>query len=389
MAITATVIAGFLTPVLQKLMKKSIEKISAEILRRGSGVIKEKISQFLIEKELNDAINEQKVDEFIKKYAEAINDQMEGRIRTIAQLRDSFYTVEEHLKKKEYSEKAAEDFITLAKRISEVNNIMPFSNAGIVLNVVDVDTNQEIKVTDGYYMSALLLRYAAAAYTQIAHKNSPELEGISLSYDTKVRVRFRRPRLLREKPPSQKEEEKGVEYLTFRTAYQNLMNLYIEAKGLSQLYLEAVGCLKGAQLALEKVGKEQETHTNMTLDHLKGLASCFRGEGQYWIFNISDKLPTILETINDQIQGDKEKAKEFLMDTMEVTEEDYKQFMRVLEIYQDLQKGFTGAKDLIEKGVGLLVEGKEKEKFTERLKTVSELAGDKSMIIIDEPKPVL
>ncbi|MBD3189338.1 MAG: hypothetical protein GF308_01775 [Candidatus Heimdallarchaeota archaeon] len=389
MAITATAIAGFLTPILQQLMKKSIEKISAEILKRGSGAIKEKITQFLIEKELNEAINEQKVDEFIKKYAEAINEQMEGRIRTIAQLRDSFYTVEQHLKKQEYSEEAAEDFITLAKRIIEVTNIMPFSSAGIVLNVVDVETNQEIKVTDGHYMSALLLRYAAAAYTQIAHQNSPDLEGVSLSYDTKVKVRFRRPRLLREKPPSQKEEEKGVEYLTFRTAYQNLMNLYIEAEAISQLYLDGVGCLKGAQLALEKVGTEQEMHSNMTINHLKGLAKCFRGEGQYWIFSISDKLPTILETINEQIQGDKEKAKEFLMDTMDATEEDYKQFIHILEIYQDIQKGLTGAKELIEKGLALLREGKEKEKFTKRLEMVSELAGNESMIIIDEPKPIL
>ena len=158
--------------------------------------LKGRADENVLADELVNAIETNQVDSFIEKYQKSIPRDVIEKIRALASMRELFNKASKIITAQKYSQDAANVFIDLAKILDDVMVGMSFEEAGIKeVTVQDAETNDQIHVTSEDYMVALLLRYAAAVWTQIAAMATPMARGWTLTYDAKMDVTLGRPAL--------------------------------------------------------------------------------------------------------------------------------------------------------------------------------------------------
>jgi hypothetical protein len=393
-------------------MIKSLAETSAKALaKKLFGKLKGQFSgESELETALVKAIEENRIEDFIKENENALPSDAVAKLRSLASMKLSFDRVEEILKAQAYTEEAANTFIQLAKSFEDVTTRLSFEEAGVKeIDVEDPETKEKIPVKSEEYTEALLLRYAAAVWTQLAAKLTPELKGWSLEYDSKMNVIIQKPMIPgiarkaeaafdREMPspvPAAAPEmsaaaTRGVDLLRFRSAYTNLMQSYKDGLPIRDNYVKAASCLKSALLKAKAAkGQQREIHKHMDPKHLEGLIQGFRGEAQYWLFNISEDLPQHADTAREIYNEDRKQVEEYLTDTMGVTKAELNEFYDALNLYEDIGRGFSGALKLYKEAADKCSEGKDVDMIKSRISETEKYGSNKSSIFVSDPKPIL
>ncbi|MFX1474465.1 MAG: hypothetical protein ACFFCO_03160, partial [Promethearchaeota archaeon] len=185
MAMFLPYLAALLAPVVTKLFEEELKAAVSWLFKKLKGRVKEEV----LEHQMKSAIEKGKVESFIAKYDKELTPKVKTKLRALARMKNLLESIEKTLKKKRYTERAAESFIELAKLFEEVLEGTSFEEAGIKkIMVKDTETGEEVAVTNEEYMVALLLRFAAAVWTQFGKRSTPESEGWALEYDAKIEV---------------------------------------------------------------------------------------------------------------------------------------------------------------------------------------------------------
>ena len=354
--------------------------------------------------ELVNAIETNQVDSFIEKYQKSIPRDVIEKIRALASMRELFNKASKIITAQKYSQDAANVFIDLAKILDDVMIGISFEEAGIKdVTVQDAETNDQIHVASEDYMVALLFRYAAAVWTQLAATATPMARGWTLEYDAKMEVKLGRPTLDMKKAaaPSmaaperaQKDEESSMGATTsglleFREAYENLMPLYRSGLAIRDQYLNAVSCLKTTLVKVKgiKRGRQERMHKFMDPKHLEGLILAFRGEAQYWQFRMSDDLAQSASTVKRFFEEDSKQVKEWL-NFMDIPKEGFKEFLDALTLYRNFPEGLAGALKLYREGAERCIPGKDRETIDGRINDLQGVSSNKPAVFVPDPRPI-
>ncbi|WXG41094.1 MAG: hypothetical protein WED07_10045 [Candidatus Freyarchaeum deiterrae] len=383
----------FVTPLVT-----AVAKSTATWLSKKFG---DKIKAGKLEQDLIKAVDKGRIEDFIKEYKKYLSEEDIKRIRAIAGLRDLFDKAKRILESKKYTIDAANTFTDLAKTLEDVTTGISFEEAGIkAINVLDSEVNEEIAVTSEEYIVALLLRFAAVVWTQLAMKLTPSMEGWALEYDASIKVVLAPPTLaLNRAMAAEAKEERddeakkavmgGSEFLKFRGDYLSLMQFYREGIAIRNQYLEAVSCLKTAQLKVRVVQGKQKIHKHMTPSHLDGLVSGFRGEAQFWQFNISENLPQLAETVINFYNNNQQGTKKYLQEHLEVSKEEFNEFLDCLNLYQNTRDGFAGALKLYKYAAEKCTPGKDMDMIQGRIVETQKRASNNPKVLVPDSKPIL
>jgi hypothetical protein len=183
---------------------------------------------------------------------------------------------------------------------------------------------------------------------------------------------------------------KTVDLLRFRSAYTNLMQFYKDSLPIKDNYLKAASCVKSALIKAKAAkGRQREIHKHMDPKHLEGLTQGFRGEAQYWLFSISEDLPQHATTAREIYDEDRKEVERYLTDTMGVSKEELNQFFDALNLYENIEKGFSGALKLYRDAADKCVDGKDKDMIRSRISETEKYGSNKSSIFVPDPKPIL
>jgi hypothetical protein len=384
----------FVTPLVTAVAKSTANWVSKKF--------GDKIKAGKLEQDLIKAVDKGRTEDFIKEYKKYLSEEDIKRIRAIASLRDLFTKAERILESKRYTVDAANIFMDLAKTFEDITIGISFEEAGIkAINVRDTEANEEIAVTSEEYIVALLLKFAAVVWTQLAMKLTPSAEGWTLEYDASLKVVEAEPKMafddrLRASEEKEKREDRseiavvdGSEFLKFRGDYISLMQLYREGLAIRNQYLEAVSCLKAAQLKVRKVQSKQKIHKYMNPSHLEGLVLGFRGEAQYWQFNISENLQQLAEDVINFYNKNQQGTKKYLQEHLEVSKEAFNEFLDCLTLYQNIRDGFAGALKLYKNAAEKCASGKDMDMIKSRITEAQKHASNNPKVLVPDPKPVL
>jgi hypothetical protein len=405
MAFTIAAITTTFGPMIKSLAETSAKTLAKKLF----GKLKERFAdESELETALVNAIEDNRIEEFIRENEKALPRDAIAKLHSLASMKSSFDNVEAILKAQVYAEEAASTFIQLAKSFEYITTRLSFDEAGVKeIDVEDPETNEKIAVKSEDYTEALLLRYAAAVWTQLAAKLTPELKGWSLEYDSKMNIVIQKPTILKEArkaelgldremaaptpaPESYAAVAKGVDLLKFRSAYTNLMQFYKDSLPIRDNYVKAASCLKSALLKTKAAkGRQHEIHRHMNPRHLEGLIQGFRAEAQYWLFNISEDLPQHAATAREIYNEDRKQVEEYLTGTMGVTKAELNEFFDALNLYEDIGKGFSGALRLYKEAADKCIEGKDADTIKSRISETERYGSNKSSIIVPDPKPIL
>ncbi|WXG44375.1 MAG: hypothetical protein WED04_10135 [Promethearchaeati archaeon SRVP18_Atabeyarchaeia-1] len=355
--------------------------------------------------ELINAIEMGQVDSFIMKYEKSIPKEVIEKIRALANMRELFNKASRIISAQKYSQDAAKVFIDLARILDDVMVGMSFEEAGIEdVTVQDAETNDQIHVTSEDYMVALLFRYAAAVWTQIAAMATPMARGWTLTYDAKMEVTLGKPQVNMKRaaaPPmasiAKDESAAGREmggprpgFLEFRAAYENLMPLYRNGLAIRDQYLDSVSCLKTALIKVKSIkrGRQDKMHKHMDPRHLEGLILAFRGEAQYWQYRVSDELAQSAAAVKNFFEEDSKQVKEW-MNFMDVPKEGFKEFLDALTLYRNFPEGLAGALRLYKEGAEKCVDGKDRDMIFSRIGDLQAVSSYKPAVFVPDPRPIL
>nr|MDO8080169.1 hypothetical protein [Candidatus Freyarchaeota archaeon] len=383
----------FVTPLVTAVVKST-----ASWLAKKFG---DKFKAGKLEQDLIKAIDKGRIEDFIKDYKKYLSEEDIKRIRAIAGLRDLFSKAGRILESKKYTVDAANTFMDLSKTLEDITTGISFEEAGIkAINVRDSEANEEIAVTSEEYIVALLLRFAAVVWTQLAMKLTPSAKGWALEYDANINIVVAPPRIiLSEAMDTEAKEDRedrskkavvaGSEFLKFRGDYISLMQLYREGVAIKNQYLEAVSCLKSAQLKVRAVQSKQKIHKYMNPSHLEGLVSGFRGEAQFWQFNISENLPQLAETVINFYNRDQNSTKKYLLEHLEVSKQEFNEFLDCLNLYQNIRDGFAGALKLFKNAAEKCASGKDMDMIKSRITEIQKHSSNNPQVLVPDPKPIL
>jgi hypothetical protein len=355
--------------------------------------------------ELVNAIEMGQVDSFIEKYQKSISRDMIEKIRALASMRELFNKASKIISAQKYSQDSASVFIDLAKVLDDVTAGISFEEAGVKdVTVEDAETNDVIHVTSEGYMVALLFRYSAAVWTQLAAMSTPMAKGWTLEYDAKMEVTLGRPELKVKRaaaPPMAsmaKEEMAGDRetggpapgFLEFRAAYENLMSLYRNGLSIRDQYLNAVSCLKTALIKVKSIkrGRQEKMHKYMDPGHLEGLIVAFRGEAQYWQFRVSNELAQSTATVRNFFEEDSKQVKEWL-NFMDVPKEGFKEFLDALTLYRNFPEGLAGALKLYREALEKCLPGRDQDAINKRIGELESVSSNKASVSVPDPKPIM
>nr|MDO8135278.1 hypothetical protein [Candidatus Njordarchaeum guaymaensis] len=291
---------------------------------------------------------------------------------------------------KRYMEGAAEIFVDLARTLEDITLETSLKEAGIKnITVQDTQTKEKVRVTSVEYLAALLLRFAAAVWTQMAMKLTPSVKGWALGYDASITVDFGKPTVKMEEYFAD-ERIRSREFYEFERAYTELMGLYRHGISVRDWYLNAVSCLRAAMIKVRAVQEDrrEKIHKYMDPSHLEGLALGLRGEAQFWQFNISERLPQLTEKVRSYFNRDKEETQGWL-DGIVASELELKQFLDCLELYKNLGDGFAGALRLYKEAAEKCLAGKDQDTINNRIKETEKLTSNNPIVFVLDPKPVL
>jgi hypothetical protein len=407
MALTIAAITTAFGPTIKSLAETSAKELAKKLFGKLKGRF---AGETELETALITAIEGNRIEDFIKENEKNLPGDAVAKLRSLASMKSSFDKVDEILKAQVYTEEAANSFIQFAKSFEDVTSRLSFEEAGVKeIDVEDAETSEKIAVKSEEYTEALLLRYAAAVWTQLGARLTPELKGWSLEYDSKVKVIIQKPTILaaarkaevafdREVPASAPviapeaggAAAKGLDLLRFRSAYTSLMQSYKDSLPVRDNYVKAASCLKSALIKSKAAkGRQHEIHKHMDPKHLEGLIQAFRGEAQYWLFNISEDLAENATMAREIYDEDRKQVEEYLKDTMGVTKAELNEFFDALNLYDDMGKGFSGALKLYKEAADKCSEGKDEDMIKTRISETEKYGSNKSSIFVQDPKPIL
>jgi hypothetical protein len=349
-----------------------------------------------LEKEIIKAFEKGKVESLISKYDAFFTEEVKVKLRAIADLRNLFKRTEKALKKEKYTTEAAQDFTALARILDDTALALSFKEAGIEkIKVKDEETGKEIKVTSEDYFVALLLRFAAAVWTQLGMKLTPSMEGWALEYEkrlryteTKVELKMERegPRSMTLGMPA-RTPRIDQDYQRFRAAYTTLMAAYNQGMEIRTNYLQGVSCLKSAQLKARKAREQQEIHRSMTPNHLAGLVLGFRAEAQYWQFRIAHDNRDALERVQRVVMNYRDVAEQYI-GRMKLSQEEVNNLFDCLTLFENLGDGFAGAFRLYRQASAKCEQGKDAKTLQHRITMITHLTSTNPVIHVPDPPPI-
>ena len=236
------------------------------------------------------------------------------------------------------------------------------------------------------YLVALILRLAGAISSQTARTLVPSGSGWSLEHDPTIEFSLRKPEEIRFRPKA------GVQgavakYSASQKAYLQLVDKYRLATLIQDYYTDAAACIRAAQTRVERVQRVQRIHSYMDPKHLQGLALAMRAEAQYWLFAISDALPSIVSDALKFSKGDAANMSGDLRDLVEFPQNEWNRFIGCLTVYKDIGAGFAGAQDLYKQALGLCRPGKDVEMIQKRVNQAAELAQGNPLYVVADPSP--
>jgi hypothetical protein len=409
MALSIATIATTVSPVIKSLIQKGAKMIASWLYARVKGKFTGEESE--IEKDLMGAIEGKDIEGFIKKYEQDLQPDIVQKIRALGNLNDMFDNVDRVLQYKQYTEDSANIFMELARALDNVVTGVSFAEAGIKeIAVQDAERKEKVSVTSEQYMEAILLRFAAAVWTQLAAKLTPSMKGWALEYDASMNVVATRPQILDEMVASKKamaaeamagrpmpapapmmrEKEVALDTVKFRSAYNRLMQLYRDSLPIRDHYLKAVSCLRAAQSkVMTAKDRQHKMHKYMGMKHLEALALGFRAEAQYWQFNMSESLPELAATVKSFYEANPEYTTRLLTGDMAISKAELGQFMDALALYQSLEDGFAGAYRLYKDAKDRCEGGNDEKMIKGRMDETKKRSSKTPIIFVVDPKPIL
>lgn len=351
-------VTSLIEPFVKLFAKKLVEELAEDLTRR----LPEKFKDFLKDREIKklpDRISKavmsgntsQLSHELLEK--EYMTGEGAHLVLILGELWSEAEKVSKILNEGTYYTEDIESLFTLAKLIKELTRKMSFYDLGIRYIVEDTQSGEEIEVVDENYQIALLLNFSGVAYTQLGKLETPEEKGQALEYDAEIRVVKSPPKIEVEELLA-KALTFDEEYFKFEENFKKLWNLYGEVERVKQFYLKAVACFKAARSFISQARRQEQKHRRMQPMSLRALIANYMGETQFWIYNISPDLPSIVQELREVIKQETEKASTFIsriMVTMNLTDADIERFYRIVYIYEDFAAGYAGALQLFREAV--------------------------------------
>jgi len=361
--------------------------------RRGlgnwiAGRLRGRVDGRLLQQQIEKALEKGTVDRLISEYEEELPEQTIQRIRDIAELGPVFTKAQHMINSRKYITETGRVFIRLAQLLETSSKDRPLQNPAILNTVVaDEEGRESVPVASLDYLVALLLRFAGAISSQTARALVPSGGGWSLEHDPTIEFSLRKPEEIRFRP---KAAIQGavVKYSASQKAYLQLVDKYRLATLIQDYYTDATACIKAAQTRVERVQRAQRIHAYMDPKHLQGLALAMRAEAQYWLFAISDALPSIVSDTLKFSKGDAAKMNGDLRDLVDFPQNEWNKFIGSLTVYKDIGGGFAGAQDLYKQALALCRPGKDAEMIQKRVGQAAKLAQGNPLYVVADPSPV-
>jgi hypothetical protein len=279
-------------------------------------------------------------------------------------------------------------FIRLAQLLESASKDRPLQNPAILNAVLaDEEARESVPVASLDYLVALPLRFAGAISSQTAKMLVPAARGWGLENDTTIEFSLRKPEEVRFrlKAPSQGAAARPS---ASQKAFLQLVEMYRLATLVQDYYTEAAACVKAAQKRVERIQRAQRIHTYMDPQHLQGLALALRAEAQFWLFSISDGLPSIIADAMKISGGDAARIRGDLRDLVDFSPDEWNRVAGCLTVYKDIGAGFAGVLDLHKQAATLCRPGQDAEMIRKRVGQVAKLAQGSPMLIVADPNPV-
>jgi hypothetical protein len=352
-----------------------------------------------LKRELERALTSGNIEPLLTKYADKLTPDEVSQLRSLARLRGLFRNLEETVNEKIYTEVRAKDFIETTKILENTALDIDFDDAGIKsIKVKDTETGEQLPITSDTYLVALLLRFAAAVWSQIARKATPDKAGWALEYGQEVKVIFEKVKMKRSVPAgapmmAMEAEDAGPslldpEFHAFREAFERLLPAYRQGLAIRDQYLKVVACLRAAHNRVEQLSSTEPVHQTMTTSYINALAQGLRGEAQYWLFHSSQHIHQDALTIQDVITTDRNRAEDYLQ-RLNATQMEANLLLDCLKLYREFSDGLAGVHSLYQQAATHIKQGSDAQHLQQRLHALVPRISTNPQIWVDDPAPII
>lgn len=384
MALAAASVGRVFLPLVNLVIEDRVRGLGNWIAGRLRGRVDGRFLQQQIEK----ALEKGTVDRLISEYEEELPEQTIQRIRDIAELGPVFTKAQHMINSRKYTTETGRVFIRLAQLLESSSKDRPLQNPAILNTVVaDEEGRESVPVASLDYLVALVLRFASATCSQTARALVPSSGGWSLENDPTIEFSLRKPEEMRFRPKTGSQGATAKSSAS-QKAYLQLVEKYRLATLIQDYYIDAGACIKAAQARVERVQRAQRIHSYMDPKHLQGLALAMRAEAQFWLFTISDALPSIIGDALKFSKGDATKMGSDLRDLVDFPQNEWSKFIGCLTVYKDIGAGLAGAQDLYKQALGLCRPGRDAEMIQKRVEQAAKLAQGNPLYVVADPSPV-
>lgn len=334
---------GFIKKILDNLALNWIKTIIEDIYN----FLKQEINKKRINKELNQSINRNTIEDFIQKYS--VPTQLSTKLRLITRWREKINVLERILLKKKYSEEEALFIENIISELDETKPLLPFNEALISIKIKDSINEKTTSIKDENYICVILSYFSALIWSQLAYKGTNN-EGIVLSKEYTIEPIFSKYRLV------------DISSFSFSEIYNELFRIYNERKKISDYYAKTSKHLKNANDYLNRINKNQKINTYFCNDNIHGLELGFKAESIYWSVNIEKKVEDYIELINSMCKDNTDlRNKVFEIDGE--TNEDYLEFYSILDLYKKRLSKIEEVKKMLDKALTLIKDDKIRNEF--------------------------
>jgi hypothetical protein len=352
-----------------------------------------------LKRDLEHALTAGNVEPILIKYAAKLTPEEVTQLRSLARLRGLFRNLEETVNEQIYTEDRAQDFIETTKILEDTALDIDFDGAGVrSIKVKDTETGEQLPITTDTYLVALLLRFAAAVWSQVARKTTPEKDGWALEYGQEVKVVLEKVKMKRSIPAGAPMMELEMadagpslldpEFHAFREAFERLLPAYRQGLAIRDRYLKVVACLHAAQRRVEQLTSNVPIHSTMTTSYINAIAQGIRGEAQYWLFHSSPHLHQDALTLQEIISKNRNRAEEYLQ-RLNATQMEANLLLDSLKLYSQFSDGLAGTHSLYQQAATHIKQGNDAQHLQQRLKTLVPRISTNPQIWVDDPAPII
>jgi hypothetical protein len=352
-----------------------------------------------LRRELERALTSGNVEPILTKYADKLTPEEVTQLRSLARLRGLFRNLEETVNEQIYTEDRAKDFIETTKILEDSALDIDFDDAGIkTIKVKDTETGEQLPITSDTYLVALFLRFAAAVWSQIALKSTPDKTGWALEYGQEVKVVLEKVKMKRSVSAgapmmAMEMEDAGrslldPEFHAFREAFERLLPAYRQGLAIRDQYLKVVACLRAAQRRVEQLPSNEPIHSTMTTIYLNALAQGLRGEAQYWLFHSSSHIHQDAVTLQEVISSNRNRAEDYLQ-RLNATQMEANLLLDSLKLYRQFSDGLAGVHSLYQQAATHIKRGNDAQHLQQRLQALVPRISTNPQIWVDDPAPII